>query len=201
MKLLHERMLLGVGLLGVPALLILVGIMPMLKKTEHLKKEIQALESEYKDIPRFSPLSRDEKQFLQDPEATWRKRMPVVLGDAARLNHYSRVVGELQYTLRTSGAPMDSLRSSWDPIQATFTLEEDLAEITPGLTPVQDRPEYKVQGWVLEANIPGSTDKLFQAMATSYEVHPLLEPVGIRWESTLEKRRQQILYRNLVLCP
>lgn len=201
MKIFHERLLMALGLLGLPTLVVLGGILPVLKRSEGLKKEIQALEMEYKDIPRFSKLSMDEKQLLQDPDATWRKRMPVLLGDAARLNHYSRVVGELQYTLRSAGAPMDALRSSWDPIQATFTLEEDLAEITPGQTPVPDSPEYKVQGWVLEANIPGTTEKLFQAMASSYEVHPLLEPVGIRWESTLEKRRQQILYRNLVLCP
>jgi len=201
MKYLRERILMALALMGLPALILWFGIFPAQKRADALRARIRSTEDEFKAIPRFSPLSAAERDLLKDPQAPWRTRMPVVAGDRARLAHYSRVVGELQETLQQAGTPAVGMRSSWDPIQASFTLQGSIPEITPDLGLSQDSAELKVSGWVLETEIPGTTEKLFKALGSIHQVHPLMEPIGLRWEATVERRRQHLLLRNLVLIP
>ena len=47
----------------------------------------------------------------------------------------------------------------------------------------------------------GKPDQLFQGLAALGRVEPLLEPVGLRWQSTPERTRQSLLLRNLILAP
>jgi hypothetical protein len=201
MKYLRERSLMVLALIGLPALILGLGIFPVQKRAEALRARLRVTEEEYKATPRFAPLSTAERSLLQDSQAPWRTRMPLVAGDRARLAHYSRVVGELQGTLLGNGTPAVGMRSSWDPIQASFTLQGSLPEITPELGSSQDSTSLKASGWVLEAEIPGTTENLFQALGAIHKVRPLMEPVGLRWEATLEQRRQHLLLRNLVLIP
>lgn len=201
MKFLRERLLMALALVGVPVLILWLGIFPAQRRTEALRARIRQTEEAYKTLPRFAPLSASERAFLQDPRASWRTRMPLVGGDRARLAHYSRVVGELQDTLRRGGAPSLGMRSSWDPIQASFSLPEAIPQITPDLGIFQDDPGLKVRGWVVDAEIGGTTERLFQALGVVHQVGPILEPVGLRWEATPEHRRQHLILRNLVLTP
>ena len=52
---------------------------------------------------------------------------------------------------------------------------------------------------MLEARVGGQPGKLFQGLEALGRLEPLLEPVGLRWESVPEHTRQSLLLRNLVL--
>ena len=201
MKHLRERALMAAVLIGLPILFLVVGILPILRRSLGLRQQIQALNEENKAIPHFSPLSKAEREALADPQAAWRSRLPVVAGDRARLNHYHRGVGDLQATLKAAGIPSRGMRSSWDPIKASFSVPSEMGADPHELPTSQDSPELRVNGWVLEAEIPGATAQLFKAMAAIHRVGPILEPVGLRWEASPDFRQQKLLLRNLVLTP
>lgn len=201
MKHLRERAFMVAILLGLPALIILFGILPTLRHSKELRLQLQTLSEEYKAIPRFAPLSKVEREALADPHAAWRSRMPVVAGDKARLGHYHRVVSDLQAALKAEGIPSRGMRSSWDPIKASFSVPTEMGADPQELSISQDAPELHVNGWVLEAEIPGSTAQLFKSLAALHRVGPLLEPVGLRWEAASDSRQQKLLLRNLVLTP
>ena len=196
-----ERALMAAVLLGAPSLLLWLGLLPVIRRGEALRQQIRSLNAEFVTLSRFSPLSKEERELTQDPAAAWRSRMPMVAGDQARLAHYNRVVSELQETLKQAGVASSRMRSSWDPIQASFTIPEDLGGLPASAAPSQDSAELQASGWVLEAEIPGATPQLFKALAATHRVHSLLEPVGLRWEAGPDHRRQNLLLRNLVLTP
>lgn len=197
----RERLLMGLSLVGLPALLVVLGIYPTQRRSNALRLQIQAAEEAYKVIPAVHGLNPDERRLLDDPKATWRTRLPLVVGDQARLAHYHRVVGALQQGLSRVGTPAGGMRSSWDPIQASFTLAGSLSEPVPDPVSAPDSPSLKVSGWTIEANIPGSTGQLFKALGAVDQVQPLLEPVGLRWTATPDRRDQHLILRNLILLP
>ena len=201
MKHIKERLLMAAVLIGLPILLLVVGILPVLRRSQALRQQIQAANEEYKALPNFSPLSKAEREALADPKAAWRSRLPLTAGDRARLTHYHRVVGDLQGALKAAGIPSRGMRSSWDPIKASFSVPGEMGADPHELPVSQDSPELRVSGWVLEAEIPGTTSQLFKALASIDRVGPLLEPVGLRWEASPEFRQQKLLLRNLVLTP
>jgi len=197
----RERLLMGLSLVGLPALLVVLGIYPTQRRSNALRVQIQAAEEAYKVIPAVHGLNPEERKLLDDPKAAWRTRLPLVVGDQARLAHYHRVVGELQRGLTRVGTPAGGMRSSWDPIQASFTLAGSLSEPAQEVVTTPDSPALKVGGWTLEANIPGNTGQLFKALGAVDQVQPLLEPVGLRWMATPDRRDQHLILRNLILLP
>lgn len=201
MKHVRERFLMAAGLLGLPALIVVFGILPQIERSRKLRAQIQTAHDEFKVLPQFTPLSHAEKEQLEDPAAPWRFRLPVIVGDRARLDHYHRVIGELQDTLRARGIAARGMRSSWDPIKASFSVPGGMGADPKALLPAQDAPELKVKGWVLEVDVPGATSQLFHGLGTVHRVGPILEPVGLRWEAGPEIREQKLLLRNLVLVP
>jgi hypothetical protein len=149
--------------------------------------------------PRFTPVRPEERAVLEDPAAGWRRRMPVLTTEQARLAHYDRVVGDLQRAWRVGGTPSLGLRSSWDPIHASFTLPPALGAGAGPASAIPDHPDLSVHGWVLEARFSGDSAQLFKALAQVPRVEPLLEPVGLRWASTPAERQQTLILRNLVV--
>ena len=59
----------------------------------------------------------------------------------------------------------------------------------------------QVEAWVLDARVGGKPDQLIQGMAALAAIDPLLEPVGLRWESLPDHTRQSLVLRNLILAP
>lgn len=201
MKHLRERLLMATALVVVPGLVVALGVLPMQRRTSALRQRIEALNREDAQLPRFAPPTRDERALLEAQQARVQARIPTVAGDAERLLHYHRVVSGLQGHLQRDGLASPGMRSSWDPIRASFTLPgalEPAASRAETLEPVRSN---LLQGWVLEVQIPGGTGNLFRALARATEPEPLLEPVGLRWEATPEEHRQHLLFRNLVLAP
>jgi hypothetical protein len=80
-------------------------------------------------------------------------------------------------------------------------MPRDLGDPDLGLAHKGTAAAGQVQGWVLEAAVGGPADQLFQGMATLSRIDPLLEPVGLRWESIPAHTRQFLLLRNLILAP
>jgi hypothetical protein len=197
-----ERLILGSILVAGP-LLFWFGIMkPSLARIEAQRERRIKAESEFMTPFSFAPLSKDEKAYLDNPDAAWRKRIAVVSGDQSRLVHYATVVGDIQQRWRTAGVPAMAMRSSWDPIHASFTLPSRLGteQTVPGKT--ADSPDLKVEGWILEARFDLSTDGLLRALYQAPNVTPLLEPVGLRWEfDPIKGRSQYLIFRNLYLKP
>lgn len=201
MKHLRERLLMAAVLIGLPTLVLGVGILPAVRESRALRAQIQAANEEFKTLPQFTPLTQAEREALGAPDAPWRSRMPLVVGDRARLAHYHRVVGDLQGVLKSGGISPRGIRSSWDPIRASFSVPSGMDADRVAFSGSQDAPEMKVNGWVLEMEIPGGTDQLFKALGLVHRAGPLLEPAGLRWEATPDYREQRLLLRNLVLVP
>lgn len=199
MRHLKERALLAAVVLGVPVLFGFVVARPILKRIDAFKTRFKEASAELATLPQFQPVSAEEREVLEDAKAPWRRRMPVVQGEQSRLAHYHRVVSELQGAWKAAKVPPLNLRSSWDPIRASFTLPA-VALAQEGADPaLRDAPELRVQGWVLEAKFPAPTDVLFRALAVVPRMEPLLEPVGLRWEAYPDHRQQSLLLRNLVV--
>lgn len=201
MRHLKERLMLAGLVIVVPIVFGILVVRPILKRIDGYKQRFREASSELEVLPQFMPVSPGEREILDDPKAGWRKRMPVLPGEQARLAHYHRVVSDLQRTWKGVGVSVSTLRSSWDPIRASFTLPNALdSSDSPGPT-LSDSAELKVHGWVIEAQLPAPTEALFRALAAVPLVEPLLEPVGLRWESYPEHRQQSLLLRNLVVTP
>lgn len=165
------------------------------------RSRIAAAQARTLELPRYTPLSPDESTFLEDPAAAWKQRIPLIRGDRDRLAHYHFVVTRVSQAFRRGGLRLNGLRSSWDPIRASFTLDRDLGLEGLGLSPAGSAQDGTLAAWALEVQIDGPTDGLFTGLDQLKHLPPLLEPVGLRWEATPERRAQSIWLRNLVLVP
>lgn len=197
----RERMALALVFVVLPLAFILGLLMPAQRRMAALEAEQDRIGREMAELPRYSPLSLEERKLLSDPSSPWRHRIPLVANDRDRVAHYYQVVTLLQQALRRAGAPPLGIRSEWDPIHGSFTLPAGL-EALPQAPPLgQTTAQGKLEGWVLEVRLGGGVDQLFKAIGAAREPLPLLEPVGLRWESTPEGRYQAVVLRNLVLDP
>jgi len=202
-----ERWLLGLLLVVAPVALYFLFLRSAIQHMDGLQGRLQQFHAE-SPFQSFSPVGREERAFLEVPDAPWRTRIPVLTGDGARLAHVHRVVNELNATLRAGGIKVAGLRASWDPVEARFTLP---AQLTQGAVPVKavkDAPEFKVEGWVLVVEIGGATSDLFKALALVPRVNALLEPVGLRWgrpgdavQQDSNPPAQYLILRNVYLKP
>lgn len=199
MRHLRERATMAFFLVGLPLAFTFGVVRPCLARMALQRRRLEEISQETKVPPHFVPLRAEERAVLEDPAAGWRRRMPVVVGEQARLAHYDRVVSQVQGAWSRSGAPTLGIRSSWDPIRASFTLAGNLGLGGGEVSTLKDGPALQVHGWVLEARFGGGSDQLFRALAAVPAVEPLLEPVGLRWESTAALRQQSLLLRNLVV--
>jgi hypothetical protein len=203
----RERLAMGLLFAGLPVLLALLVIRPSLRRQESLRRRIQAANAESVTFQAFTPVGPEEQAFLATPGAPWRSRIPRVGNDAAHLAHVHRVVSQLLARLKARGLSGCSLRATWTPVKADCTLPPQLARGAGNGPDGVDAPECQLAGWVLEVGIPGSPEALFQALAELAGIHPLLEPVGLRWEvaTTPDRSRaevsQSLLLRNLYLKP
>jgi hypothetical protein len=182
-----------------PALFIGLLLMPSLKRdAEYLERQRKA-DQRIQELPAVQPLNAEERKVLEDPSAPWRRRIPLISSDAARLGHYHRVVTGLQSACKQSGIALLGVRSTWDPIRGSFTLPAVLA--SGPLLPVEGGSQGRLEAWVLEAHVDGPTPQLFRALEGIPRVDPLLEPIGFRWEGDEKGLRQYLLLRNPVLAP
>ncbi len=174
--------------------------LPARGRMQLARTRIDVARAALQELPRYDPLSPEEALVLQSPQAAWKSRIPLVRGDGDRLFHYHRVVTDLDRALSGSGLRTHGMRSSWDPIRASFTLPSLLAPTLAAPIPGEalDGP---LGAWVLEVQLEGPTAGLFTALERLRQVQPLLEPVGLRWEATPERRAQSLLLRSLVVQP
>ncbi len=193
-----ERLVFALVLLMLPICFYAFIVRPARVTLETLDARIEAADLQIRDLPNFQPLSAEEKKVLLDPAAPWRQRLPIIAGDGAKLAHYDRVVSLLQRAWGSRGVAIEGVRSSWDPIQASFTLPGTLP---PPVGAAGSSGPGELRAWVLEARIAGPADRLFIGLEHLPAVQPLLEPVGLRWEATPERRQQSLWLRNLVLEP
>ncbi len=182
-----------------PALFVGFLLLPSLKRDAAYIERQRAANQRLQELPVVQPLNAEERRVLEDPAAPWRRRIPLIAQDAARLGHYHQVITELQQTCRQSGIQLGGVRSTWDPIRGSFTLPPVLG---PGPSlPLEGGNQGRLLGWVLEARVEGPTPQLFRALEGLSRIDPLLEPVGLRWEGDDKGLRQYLLLRNLVLAP
>lgn len=165
------------------------------------RSRIAEAQARIQELPRYTPLSPEEAAFLEDPAAAWKQRIPLIRGDRDRLAHYNLVITRVSQAFRRSGLRLNGMRSSWDPIRASFTLDRDLGLEGLGLPPAGSTQDGALAAWVLEVQIDGPTEGLFTGLDRLKDLPPLLEPVGLRWEATQERRAQSLWLRNLVLVP
>lgn len=196
---LKERLLLAGVVIVVPLLFGFLVARPILKRIDGHKQRFNEASNELASLSPFSPVSPAEREILDDPSAAWRKRMPVLSDEQARLAHYHRVVSALQRGWKAAGVPAIGLRSSWDPIRASFTLPGVMEAAEAQKQSLADGPEARVLGWVVEARFPAPTEVLFRALVVVPRMEPLLEPIGLRWEATPDHRQQSLILRNLVV--
>lgn len=199
----RERLVMGLVFAGLPLILYLLVLRPSAVRIKALHARIRAAHEAHQDVPTFTPVGREERAFLEAPDAPWRTRIPVVADDGDRLALANRVVSELSEALKHRGVAIAGLRATWEPIQADFTLPGHLArEPLPGPSE-GDAPEDQVDGWALEVELPGPTGQLFKSLPALGEVNALLEPVGLRWEllGKAGKHRQYLILRDVYLKP
>ncbi len=200
-SMLWERAALGSILIGLPALFIVFVLRPNFRAMNAMKTELESTRAKLESLPAAAPLGEDERKVLENPDDRWRGRIPSLRGDSERLAHYSRVVTELQTGLRKQGLQPCGIRSSWDPVRASFSLPGhlDIAASKPpsSLHKGPDRP----QAWVIEVRLEGPAADLFKALRVLPDLGPLLEPVGLRWERGSEISQQSLVLRNYVLGP
>jgi len=190
------------GLFGlVPAVFIFAVLLPSRKRMEAKKARMEAIALRLKALPTIQPLSARERRLLADPAAAWRTRIPLLRNDAERFAHYHFVVSDLQGAWKREGVQLLGVRASWDVISGSYSMPRDLGDPDLGLAHKGTAAAGQVQGWVLDAGVAGPADRMFQGMAALARIDPLLEPVGLRWESTPQRTRQSLLLRNLILAP
>lgn len=200
MKTSRERLLIGFVFAGLPLVLYAFVIRPSTLRLKTLHQRIREANEACRDVPTFTPVGKEERAFLEDPEARWRTRIPLVADDGARLAHANRVVSDLSAALKRRSVAVASMRAVWEPILANFTLPAHLAKEGGRGEFAWDVPELHLEGWALEVELPGSTGQLFKALGPLAEVSPLLEPVGLRWEvAEGAKHRQFLIVRNFYL--
>ena len=188
-------------LLGLPALFVVAVLQPSRRRMEAHKVRLDAIALRLQELPNVQALSAAELNVLKDPQARWRTRIPLLQGDAQRFIHYHRVVTGLQAGWKQDRVPLRQLRTSWDALKGSYSVPGDLGDPGLGLPQELTAPGGQLQAWVLDATIAGTPDRLFQAMETLVRVDPMLEPVGLRWETQPGLTRQSLLLRNLILVP
>lgn len=195
----REWVLLSLIFVLAPLVFLVALVLPTWKNIKGYKARQAAAEEQIRALAPVQPLTAEERVLLADPQAAWRLRTPYLADDSARLWHYYQTITELQGVWRSAGISMASLRSSFEPVQGSFTLPAQLQTL-PG-RPSPDLGQGKLQAWVLEAAVSGSSDELFQAMKVLPNVGPMLEPVGLRWQTTPDGVQKYLVLRNLVLVP
>jgi hypothetical protein len=196
-----ERLLLATLFLVLPALFVFLVLLPSRRRMEARKARMEAITQRLRILPAIQPLSAPERALLNDPQARWQKRIPYLKGDAGRLAHYHAVVSQLQNAWKQDKVALLSVRASWDGLTGSYSLPGELGNPPLGLPVEGTAPTGRLQGWVLDVRVGGSPDSLFQAMEGLTRLDPLLEPVGLRWESVPDRTRQSLLLRNLILAP
>jgi hypothetical protein len=193
-----ERVFFAVVLLLLPLLFYGLVLRPAQERLAVLNARIEAAEHQIQELPNFQPLSASEQAVLNPPHAPWKERIPIVEGDRAKLAHYDRVISLLQREWQRSAVTVEGVRSSWDPIQASFTLPTSLPPPSegPGVSGPGD-----LTAWVMEVRMAGPSDRLFAGLEALPRIPTLLEPVGLMWDRSGEKPRQSLLLRNFVLAP
>jgi len=184
-----------------PLAFVFLVLLPVKKGMETDRARLDAALQRNQSLPNIQPLTSQERALLEDPHAAWRTRIPLIASDAQRLAHYDRVVTGLQHAVKARGVDLLGVRSRWDSIKGSYTLSTMLGampgEIAPGTTSEQGQ----LQGWVLEAQLGGTPADVFSVLEALPGIDPLLEPVGLRWETLPEERKQMIILRNMVLIP
>lgn len=184
----------------VPAALVWGVVLPSQRRMSAARARIQAADAQLETISHVTPLTAEERRVLEDPAAGWRRRMPLLAGDADRLDHYAAVVTALQSHCAAAGARVSGLRSSWDPIQADFTSPGTLSPI-PGKAQAPQPAEATVGAWALEVQFGGQPSALGAALDALPRMEPLMVPVGLRWEAREGQPFQALVLRNLYLSP
>jgi hypothetical protein len=197
----QERLLLGAVFGLMPLLFIFAVLLPSRKRMEARRARMDAISERLKALPVIQPLTVRERGFLSDPYAAWRTRIPLLRTDADRFAHYHFVVSDLQGEWKRQRVPLLGVRASWDVLNGSYSVPGDLGNPDLGLPMRGTASAGQVQGWVLDAQVGGPPERLFQAMDALAGIGPLLEPVGIRWESLPDHTRQSLLLRNLILAP
>lgn len=200
----RERLLMGLLLAGLPVAGYLLLARPAMRRIQALHLRIQAANEGFQGVPPFTPVSQEEHRLLEDPAAPWRSRIPLVDDDAARMIQVDRVVSQLAVAFQARKVKAVAMRAVLDPVRAEFTMPGSLAQgPLPAAKTAPGTPEQPMAGWVLEVEIAGRTRSLFQALSAAAEVNPLLEPVGLRWESAQAPgaHHKYLLLRNLYLKP
>ena len=195
------RALLVLLLAGSPLLFWLLIWRPAQLRMNANQVRIAEARARIQELPRYTPLSGEEAAFLEAPTAPWKGRIPLIRGDQDRLSHYHWVVTEVDRAFRRRGLKVHGMRSSWNAIHASFTLDKELGADRLTGTPTGSPQEGLLAAWVLEVQLDGPTDSLFAGLEQLSALPPLLEPVGFRWEATPERRAQALWLRNLVLLP
>jgi len=196
-----DRILLAVLFGIVPLIFIFLVLLPNRNRLEARKARLEAIALRLAALPTIQPLTAQEHAVLEAPAAPWKTRIPLLHGESERLAHYHFVVTGLQSACKRDGVALVGVRASWDGLDGSYSLPADLGNPALGLPPQDTAPAGQLQAWVLDARIGGTPDRLFQAMETLGRVDPLLEPVGLRWESLPDVTRQSLLLRNLILVP
>lgn len=192
-----DWILMGLAFGALPLAYYLLVHRPLQAEIEGHRARQQAAEARLQELPNVQPLASGERAALADPAARWRARLVFLGGEADRLEHYHRVVTDLHGCFRRAGVVVEGLRSTWDPIQGSFTLPPVL--VPSALSDPAPEAQASLQAWVMEARIGGPSLQLFEALEALPEVGPVLEPVGFRWEARAEGVRQHLILRNVVL--
>jgi hypothetical protein len=195
------RSLLILMIVAAPVLFWVVIWHPAQVRMATNETRIREAQARIQELPHYAPLSERETAFLEAPNAPWKVRLPMIRGDRDRLAHYHRVVTEVDQAFRRRGLKVHGMRSSWNAIHASFTLDRDLGPDRLGQLPTGLSQEGNLATWVLEVQLDGPTTDLFTGLSQLGALPPLLEPVGFRWEATAERRAQALWLRNLVLVP
>jgi len=210
MRLGRERAFMGLLLLAAPVLVGLV-LLPSTRRLARLRQRLAAAHEDTPQVRPFAPVSARERAFLDDPQAPWRSRLPLVADDGARLVLVDRVVNEVGAALAARGVKVEGMKALLDPVEGAFRLPRQRTREAFPRQAATDAPEREVDGWVLEVEILGPTGELFKALAAIVQVNALLEPAGLRWEAGPARnpgapggspeRRQVLQLRNLYLKP
>jgi hypothetical protein len=184
-----------------PALFVFAVLLPSRRRMDARAARMAEIEQRMQALPLVQPLDARERALLDDPGAPWRTRIPLIRTDTDRIAHYHGVVSGLQAEWKRRKVPLVGVRAHWDGLKGSFSLPGDLGQPDLGLPRLETAATGQIQGWVLDATVGGKPDQLFQAMAALGRINPLLEPVGLRWESLPDHTRQSLLLRNLILAP
>jgi len=185
----------------VPLAFFLLVFLPASKRMAADQARLEAAIQRNQELPNIQPLTSQERALLQDAAAPWRTRIPLVATDAQRLAHYHRVITELQRGLKARNVLLLGIRSTWNPIQGSYTLPSTLGTLEGQPSTTFGGAAGALQAWALEAQLSGKPEELFRALEVLPGVSPLLEPVALRWEAGPSQHTQVIVLRNLVTVP